>query len=444
MKRPFLRVYLLVAITVLAVSAVWAVGARRELAREVEAQLEVALSPGVQLARDRLRGRRPGPPGADRRGTLAAPPLGQRQHTRLLEALSDAWRVEAQLLAPNTVTLRATDRDRVVRGEVVLARQAATGPLLVAALTDDQWLVLGPLAERPGQRLVAGTLLRVLFALVAIGGVLWLALGPLERRLARLAEAARAIGEGDYSPRLHSDHEDAVGEVARAFDGMATRVARTVEDQRELVAGVSHELRTPLARLMFLLEALEDAADEDERARHLSRAGASVDELNALVNELLTLSRVGATPVTPVATSLAAIVEEAVERTQVPPTLALTVDVRTAREALGDAALLTRAVQNLLANAVRHASSAVVVRVREVGDRLELAVEDDGPGIPATERSRVFEPFTQLDASRGARGEAGLGLAIVRRSATAMGGTVRAEDSPLGGARLVISLAQAR
>jgi signal transduction histidine kinase len=283
----------------------------------------------------------------------------------------------------------------------------------------------------------------VLLALVAIGAVLWLALGPFERRLARLAEAAKTIGEGDYSPRLHAKEHDAVGEVARAFDEMAARVGRTLDDQRELVAGVSHELRTPLARLMFQLEAIEEARDDDERTRHLARAEASVDELNTLVSELLTLSRVGATPVDAVALALADVVRDAVDRVPVSADVRVTVEADDAIRALGDAALVGRCVQNLVANGVRHAASAVNVHVRRDGDAVELAVEDDGPGIPAADRERVFEPFTQLDASRGRRGEAGLGLAIVRRSVEAMGGSVRAEASALGGARLALRLPHA-
>lgn len=447
MKRPFLRVYVLVAIAVLAVATIWAVGARRELTREVESRLETALSPGVQLARDRIRGHRPGRPGAERRrlpdGSRVTERMEERQHQRLLEALSDAWRVDAQILAPTAVTLRDADRSRVLRGDVVLARQARTGPLLVASLTEEEWLVLGPLAARPGHHLIARALASVLLALVAIGAVLWLALGPFERRLARLAEAAKTIGEGDYSRRLHAKEHDAVGEVARAFDEMAARVGRTLDDQRELVAGVSHELRTPLARLMFQLEAIEEARDDDERTRHLARAEASVDELNTLVSELLTLSRLGATPVDAVALALADVVRDAVDRVPVSADVRVTVEADDAIRALGDAALVGRCVQNLVANGVRHAASAVNVHVRREGDAVELAVEDDGPGIPAADRERVFEPFTQLDASRGRRGEAGLGLAIVRRSVEAMGGSVRAEASALGGARLALRLPHA-
>lgn len=436
MRRPFLRVYLWVSLAILAVSAVWAIGARRELTVEVERRLEFALSPGVDLARDRLRGRPGGPHGARRRPPRLPDDAGRE---RLVETLSEAWGVDVAVRAPDAIVLPERDARRADRGEIVLSRTAAAGTLLVAELNEQEWLVIGPLPNAPGQRLVLQTLLRVAFALGLIGGVLFLALGPYERRLSRLGDAAAALGEGRWSTRVDDDRDDAIGDVAAAFDGMAARIETVVERQRELFAGVSHELRTPLARLLFLLEELEDAEDPELRARHVSRATASVEEIDALVGELLTLARADASARELVVVRLRDAVERAVD--SVPAARALGVRIEGDATARGDVALTQRALTNVLTNATRHAATKVTVRIEASDDAALVHVDDDGAGIPAADRERVFEAFTQLDASRGERGAAGLGLAIVARCMSAQHGRATAGASPEGGARLTLRFA---
>lgn len=107
-----------------------------------------------------------------------------------------------------------------------------------------------------------------------------------------------------------------------------------------------------------------------------------------------------------------------------------------------DPKLVARALLNLIRNGARYASRTVLLAAaRDASGALVLSVDDDGPGIPAAERARVFEPFQRLDSSRDRQtGGFGLGLAIVRRVAQVHGGDVRLEDSPLGGARFVITL----
>lgn len=107
----------------------------------------------------------------------------------------------------------------------------------------------------------------------------------------------------------------------------------------------------------------------------------------------------------------------------------------------GDEIALGQVVRNLVDNAVRHAETTVVIGVRSVGDRVELTVDDDGPGVPVADRGRVFERFVRLDEARTRdAGGSGLGLAIVREVVTSHGGEVAIEQAPLGGARFVVRL----
>jgi two-component system OmpR family sensor kinase len=107
----------------------------------------------------------------------------------------------------------------------------------------------------------------------------------------------------------------------------------------------------------------------------------------------------------------------------------------------GDRRLLMRAVGNVLRNAEKYAKSRIILSARSTGPALEIAVEDDGPGVPEAERERIFEPFYRLDRSRDrATGGFGLGLSIARKAVEVHGGTIRVESPAAGGARVVIAL----
>ncbi|MCA8274408.1 HAMP domain-containing protein [Burkholderia sp. AU30280] len=268
------------------------------------------------------------------------------------------------------------------------------------------------------------------------------------RDLRRLQEAARAFGAGNLSTRVKLSGRSNIYELSQQFNDMAERIEASIKQQREMMHGISHELKTPLARLEFGLALL---AEPDETGRMRERRDAlrrDVRELDELVTELLTIGRLeqGASQLAPMEVVVDALLDsvagnvanDIVDRD-------ITLDV----SALGapathvcDPKLVARALLNLIRNGARYASRTVLLAAeRNASGALVLSVDDDGPGIPATERARVFEPFQRLDSSRDRQtGGFGLGLAIVRRVALVHGGDVRLEDSPLGGARFVITL----
>ncbi|NIE59597.1 MULTISPECIES: ATP-binding protein [unclassified Burkholderia] len=268
------------------------------------------------------------------------------------------------------------------------------------------------------------------------------------RDIRRLQEAARAFGAGTLSTRVKLSGKSNIYELSQQFNDMAERIEASIKQQREMMHGISHELKTPLARLEFGLALL---AEPDETGRMRERRDAlrrDVRELDELVTELLTIGRLeqGASQLAPMEVVVDALIDsvagnvanDIVDR-------GITLDV----SALGapathvcDPKLVARALLNLIRNGARYASRTVLLAAeRNASGALVLSVDDDGPGIPAAERARVFEPFQRLDSSRDRQtGGFGLGLAIVRRVAQVHGGDVRLEDSPLGGARFVITL----
>ncbi|VWC98288.1 two-component system sensor histidine kinase [Burkholderia lata] len=268
------------------------------------------------------------------------------------------------------------------------------------------------------------------------------------RDLRRLQEAARAFGAGTLSTRVKLSGKSNIFELSQQFNDMAERIEASIKQQREMMHGISHELKTPLARLEFGLALL---AEPDETGRMRERRDAlrrDVRELDELVTELLTIGRLeqGASQLAPMEVVVDALIDSVAGN--VANDIAdrgITLDVSTLGAPAAhvcDPKLVARALLNLIRNGARYASRTVLLAAEgDASGALVLSVDDDGPGIPAAERARVFEPFQRLDSSRDRQtGGFGLGLAIVRRVAQVHGGEVRLEDSPLGGARFVITL----
>ena len=275
--------------------------------------------------------------------------------------------------------------------------------------------------------------------LLAVGGVVYLAIRPLERQLDGITRAATRVGAGELGARAEVLRDDAGGLLAARFNAMAERVQRMMEGRRTLLHGVSHELRTPLARLKFALELLEMAPDDAERARRLGHILGDVEELETLVSELLRYAELeGDRDVAPEPLDLGDVLAglaEGADRVREGVRVHAKVPRGLPKPSL-DRRLLERAVGNLLNNAVRHARAQVEIRAAVEEGELRIWVDDDGPGVPAADRARIFDPFTRLDAARSRdTGGIGLGLALAMRAAEAQGATLRVGEAELGGAR---------
>ena len=218
-------------------------------------------------------------------------------------------------------------------------------------------------------------------------------------------------------------------------------VEQMQQRQRTFVADAAHELRTPLATLRAELEAPQtDAVIADERSRLLHE----VARMGDLVDGLLVLARADERRLSTADVDLDDLVFAVVRRHRCDDAAAIDVAGVQPVRVHGDAAALERMVDNLVANATRHARSSVRVTLAREREAAVLTVADDGPGIPAAERTRVFERFARLETARSRDdGGVGLGLAIVRAVARAHGGDVEVVDNPPG-ARFVVEIPAAR
>jgi signal transduction histidine kinase len=281
---------------------------------------------------------------------------------------------------------------------------------------------------------------------LAVLAILWRWTRPLWRDLEALKLATARVGEGDFAVQANVPRSSLLDPIATGFNAMAQRVQRLLQSHRDLEQGVAHELRTPLAQLKFDLELARTTGDASEREQRFDAMAKDVVDLEDLVSELLVLSNLReAPPYTPKTVRATELVDEVLRRANEEMRASgrsIAIEApRNLPESLScDTKYLSRALVNVLRNAVRYAKTKVAVTVERAGSRTTISVDDDGPGVPPGERDRLFEPFTRVEGSRGRdSGGVGLGLAIVKSVAEWHGGEARISDSPLGGARVSIS-----
>ncbi|MBA2126942.1 two-component sensor histidine kinase [Hyphomicrobium methylovorum] len=389
----------------------------RDIAALIEVYSDLPKSEGAQkivdLARERLNLKMEVLPPGD------LPPPGPKPFFRLLDrALSNELRKHVQLpFWIDTVGESQNVEIRVKRDDAIL-RFVATRSQTYASNSHIflLWMV--------GSSVILLTV-AILFLRNQIRPVL------------RLADAADAFGKGrsipeDFRPRGARE----VRQAASAFLQMSDRIKQHVEQRTTMLAGVSHDLRTVLTRFKLELALLGDTAE--------SRALASdVNEMQHMLEAYLAFAK-GDGGEEAVETNLADLLQEIVDDAAIH---GWTIDLRV-RKSKGEIVLplkrraLKRAITNLVTNAARFGDQ-IVVRVAPEGAWVRIEVDDNGPGIPASERENVFRPFYRLDHARNQDdGNSGLGLAIARDIAKSHGGEIALGESSMGGLRAIISLPQ--
>jgi two-component system sensor histidine kinase SenX3 len=231
-----------------------------------------------------------------------------------------------------------------------------------------------------------------------------------------------------------------------------TEAVRLEQVRRDFVANISHELKTPIGAIGVLAEALASAPDEPEQVRHFaSRLSDEAARLGRLTQDIIDLSRLQAAEIVPHAerVSIDEVVASAVDQNRVlaeSKRIRLATGRRSDAVVFGDESLLTTAVHNLISNAVRYSpeNTRVGIGTRRHGTIVEIAVTDQGPGIPAEDLDRVFERFYRVDQARSRMtGGTGLGLSIVKHAVQNHGGEVRVWSQPGHGSTFTIRLPEA-
>ncbi|HTU56556.1 MAG TPA: HAMP domain-containing sensor histidine kinase [Acetobacteraceae bacterium] len=337
----------------------------------------------------------------------------------------------AMLLVPMPPWLRPDKF--VVRGDF------PRGRLLIGMRLPNQggWLTVSvrvppPLPWHSPGFLGAFVLMTVVAALLTV----W-AVRRLTEPVRTLAAAAERLGRDVNAPPLAEDGPAEVATAAAAFNTMAARIRRFVDDRTFLLTAIGHDLRTPITRLKLRAEFVED---EEQRRKIL----ADLDELETMVAATLDFGRdaTASEPVAPVDLALLCqtVIDEAGDvRPEAAERLAYSGPLHlTARARITG---LKRALGNLVGNAIAYGGGARLTLVPPQSGLARIEIEDDGPGIPPTDLERVFQPFQRLEASRNREtGGSGLGLPIARNILRAHGGDVTLVNRASGGATAVVTL----
>ena len=429
-----LRLTLLTAVLLCVTLAVGAVALTTVLSRSRVAALDaIARDRAVTIAAL----------AADDRLPAALPVAEPREIAQLLDASGlviasspNASRTLPVLVPSDLAALRSTAGDGVLVTTATttyddaarVAVRATTyrgAPVTVVATV--------PLAEVRGLLGALSVSLVVVVPLLTalLAWVIWLVLGrallPVEQMRRAAAQVARSGGPGSLPVR---DADDELGALARTLNEMLDRLEGAAARQRTFTADAAHELRSPLAAVRASIDVARAHPDAYSTAELVADLEVEVLRMQALVDDLLLLARVGSAPVVRTTIDLERLAHEAIAGAR--PVDGIGLEVVGSGSALGEGASVGRVVRNLVDNALRHASSRVLVTVADGS----VTVEDDGRGVPGPDRERVFERFVRLDEARERdAGGSGLGLAIAREVAREQGGDVTLAESALGGLR---------
>jgi len=290
-------------------------------------------------------------------------------------------------------------------------------------------------------------LLAGLFALLAAVVTGYLIASRVSRPLRRMAGTAAAVNAGDLSHRIGAtDTNDEIAVLAESFDNMLDRLDDAFARQRAFVSDASHELRTPLTVVRGQLEVLARQPDvtHEDVIRVTRLVSAETERMERLVDDLLLLAKTEeGSPLHRRPIEVRDYVHDVFDA------LSLTADRDFELGPVSDVTIeadpdrIAQVIHNLAQNAVAHTPEGGLVRLsaESNGRYVRFAVEDDGPGIPPDQRGRIFDRFHRTDISRArSTGGSGLGLAIARALVVAHGGSIRAGESPEGGARLEFDL----
>jgi two-component system sensor histidine kinase CpxA len=281
-------------------------------------------------------------------------------------------------------------------------------------------------------------------AVILISVMFWIPMvRHISRPLGRMTRATEQISKGRFDVTVHEPRKDEIGRLAEGINRMAARLSAFVKGQKRFLGDVSHELGSPIARIQFGLGALEQRVNKENHQR-VKDIMEDVDHLSRLVGELLTYSRADMKSATVQLKSidLLPVVQAAVKRERAPGA-DIIAHIEPTIQVVASEELLTRAMANIVRNAVKYAGDAGPIEIiaEKRPKMVEIEVRDTGPGVPEDFLDQLFEPFFRPETSRSKdSGGVGLGLAIVKTCVEACQGTVTARNCKPVGFAVTISL----
>jgi len=282
------------------------------------------------------------------------------------------------------------------------------------------------------------------FGAMLFSVLLWLPLvRGVTRALSQMTSVTEQIAQGNFEAKVQQHRRDELGRLGQAINSMAARLSSFVTGQKRFLGDVAHELCSPLARIQVALGILEERADEKQKP-YVDDVREEVQNMSALIDELLSFSRAGLAGKDIVLGPVELLpLIQAVVRREAGDGARIEIEVPASLKVTGEPQLLSRAIGNLLRNAIRYAGAAGPIRLSAaVGNGyVDLLVQDQGPGVPEESLQRIFDPFFRAEASRSrATGGIGLGLTIVKTCVEACQGSVQASNRKPHGLEIRVRL----
>ena len=370
---------------------------------------------------------------------------------------SDKWPQQIETIAKNfsfnleihdLENLQLTDElaQRVVDGELMsLDYETDNEQYFYRLANSNYYIQAGPIKDIWVAKYLVYSIFIFLGLLVSMAILIWIF--PLWKSLMALNTAANELGKGRFDTRVQSNSFTPIRKITESFNLMAEHIQRLIMSHKDLTNAVSHELRTPLSRLRFGLDMMQSSKDETRRLHYYKEMSTDIDELDALIAELLTYARFEREDM-PIKYEECDLLKWLNYQSKRYDALAKDKTIITnfnsinSNEAVQmEPRLMARALSNLVTNAIRHASKTILINAKIQNQALNLSVEDDGSGIDDALGEVIFEPFKRADQSRVRdTGGFGLGLAIVKHIVLRHNGSVKLTQSNLGGAHFVICI----
>ena len=416
MARHFLGLYLLIVVTLAVVS--WGQDRLLQAYSNAESAEDKATAAVMATLADRLH----------------AAPAGSWKS--LVAGIAGRTGIDMEVFATSEIAGSDT-LQRLSRGENAYMRSSKGDSWVLQRIDSEHVLALRS-SDPAGERGPLEWGLTLLFyAVIALVLMFWI--WPLRRDLRALEKAAAQYGNRNWQFAADIKQHSQIYPLARTFRRMAARIDGLIASHQDMSNAVSHEIKTPLSRMQFEIELARNATSVSELKSSLSNLRTDIEAIDALVKAtlgyaILERADLSLNLAEHNFTSLLPAIVESV-RSSLRPGLAITSNVQSdAEHIVCDVHLFESILKNLLYNAGRYAKAQINVTFTSRAGANELSVEDDGPGIPQDQRSRVFQSFVQLNPAAGPKSGYGLGLAIVKRALEWHGGQVHIGESALGGA----------
>ncbi len=267
--------------------------------------------------------------------------------------------------------------------------------------------------------------------------------------LSRLRQATNAFALGQLDARVGLKvmcRKDEIGQLGTAFNNMAERISKLLNNQQRLFRDISHELKTPLARQQIALELLSRKLPEQDQAG-IVRIEREIGRMDQLIDQVLTLLRLEQGQLTnayeeyDVRSAIEYVVSDATFEAQNSNKVML--DIPTMRPIYGNEELTLRAIENIIRNALKYAGEQgqVLISAEQGKEWLTIIIADEGPGVPEEALPHLFEPFYRVEESRNQQaGGYGIGMSIAEQAIRSQGGCIEASNRPQGGLQVTIRL----